>query len=175
MLLFYLKFDYNIIDYFIEFKNSKRDYKFYLEIFLVNPLFILTKYFQLYLEIKTIFYLNPIYGLLINNICFAIQKFINFAIYNFDGILNFIFSELSEILAIFGYIFYLEILELNFCGLSDNLKRSITLKGEEEFTRANTTLEKIKEKEKERDDEEKYMELSSKKAEEDENSALDDD
>ena len=175
MLLFYLKFDYNIIDYFIEFKNSKRDYKFYLEIFLVNPLFILTKYFQLYFEIQTIFYLNPIYGLLINNICFAIQKFINFAIYNFDGILNFIFSELSEILAISGYIFYLEIIELNFCGLSDNLKRSITLKGEDEFTRTNTTLEKIKEKEKERDDEEKYMELSSKKAEEDENSALDDD
>ena len=177
-VLYYLKFEYNIIDYFIEFKNSKRDYKFYLEIFLVNPIFILTKYFQLYFEIKTIFYLNPIYGLLINNICFdnicfGVQKFINFALYNFEGVLNFIFSELSEILGIFGYIFYLEILELNFCGLSDNIKKSITLKGEDEFTRTNTTLEKIKEKE--RDDEEKYMELSSKKADEDENSALDDD
>ena len=29
-VLYYLKFKYNIIDYFIEFKNSKRDYKFYL-------------------------------------------------------------------------------------------------------------------------------------------------
>ena len=167
-VLYYLKFEYNIIDYFIEFKNSKRDYKFYLEIFLVNPLFILTKYFQLYFEIQTIFYLNPIYGLLINNICFGVQKFINFALYNFEGVLNFIFSELSEILGIFGYIFYLEILELNFCGLSDNIKKSITLKGEDEFTRTNTTLEKIKEKEK--DDEKKLFEMSSKNSEEEENS-----
>ena len=167
-VLYYLKFEYNIIDYFIEFKESKRDYKFYLEIFLVNPLFILTKYFQLYFEIQTIFYLNPIYGLLINNICFGVQKFINFALYNFEGVLNFIFSELSEILAIFGYIFYLEILELNFCGLSDNIKKSITLKGEDEFTRTNTTLEKIKEKEK--DDEKKLFEMSSKNSEEEENS-----
>ena len=44
-VLYYLNFKNNIIDYFIEFNNSKRDYKFYLEIFLVNPLFILTKYF----------------------------------------------------------------------------------------------------------------------------------
>jgi hypothetical protein len=167
-VLYYLKFEYNIIDYFIEFKESKRDYKFYLEIFLVNPLFILTKYFQLYFEIQTIFYLNPIYGLLINNICFGVQKFINFALYNFEGVLNFIFSELSEILGIFGYIFYLEILELNFCGLSDNIKKSITLKGEDEFTRTNTTLEKIKEKEK--DDEKKLFEMSSKNSEEEENS-----
>jgi hypothetical protein len=167
-VLYYLNFKNNIIDYFIEFNNSKRDYKFYLEIFLVNPLFILTKYFQLYFEIQTIFYLNPIYGLLINNICFGVQKFINFALYNFEGVLNFIFSELSEILGIFGYIFYLEILELNFCGLSDNIKKSIALKGEDEFTRTNTTLEKIKEKEK--DDEKKLFEMSSKNSEEEENS-----
>lgn len=166
-VLYYLKFSYNIIDYFIEFNESKRDYKFYLEIFLVNPLFIIAKYFQLYFEIQTIFYLNPIYGLVINNICFAIQKFINFAIYNFTGISNFIFSELSELLAILGYIFYLEIIELNFCGLNENVKESISQKGEDEFSETNSILDQIKGKE-------KYFELSPKKCEENDNSDDDD-
>ena len=165
-VLYYLKFENNIIDYFIRFNKLERDYKFYLEIFLVNPLFIITKYMQLYFEIQTIFYLNPVYGLLINNICFGTQKFIMFILYKFSGVLNFLFSEFSEIFGIFGYIFYLEILELNFCGLSDNLKKRITLKGEDEFARTSITLDKIKQIEKEGG--EKYFEMSSKIEEEDE-------
>ena len=165
-VLYYLKFENNIIDYFIRFNKLERDYKFYLEIFLVNPSFIITKYMQLYFEIQTIFYLNPVYGLLINNICFGTQKFIMFILYKFSGVLNFIFSEFSEIFGIFGYIFYLEILELNFCGLSDNLKKRITLKGEDEFERTSITLDKIKQIEKEGG--EKYFEMSSKIEEEDE-------
>ena len=165
-VLYYLNFENNIIDYFKVFKDAKRDYKFYLEIFLVNPLFIIAKYFQLYFEIQSIFYLNPVYGLLINNICFGTQKFIMFILYKFSGVLNFIFSEFSEIFGIFGYIFYLEILELNFCGLSDDLKKRITLKGEDEFMKTSKTLDIINHIENEGD--EKYFEMTSKIEEEEE-------
>jgi len=139
-VLYYLNFENNIIDYFKEFNSCERNYKFYIEIFLINPLFICSRYMQLYLEIQTIFYLNPIYGLLINNLCFGIQKLIEFIIDNFINIPFFIFSELSEIFAIIGYIFYLEILELNFCGLSDDLKRRIVIKGEIEVNRITVSM-----------------------------------
>ena len=165
-VLYYLKSEYNIIDYFNEFKNSERDYKFYLEIFLVNPLFIFTKYMQIYFEIQTIYYLNPIYGLLINNLCFGIQKFIAFIISNFTNVLNFIFNELSELLGIFGYIFYLEILELNFCGLSDNTKRRITIKGENEFNNISISIDELM---KDDEDNDEYLEMAVKKDDEEEN------
>ena len=165
-VLYYLKSEYNIIDYFNEFKNSERDYKFYLEIFLVNPLFIFTKYMQIYFEIQTIYYLNPIYGLLINNLCFGIQKFIAFIISNFTNVLNFIFNELSELLGIFGYIFYLEILELNFCGLSDNTKRRITIKGENEFNNISISMDELM---KDDEDNDEYLEMAVKKDDEEEN------
>jgi hypothetical protein len=141
-VLYYLNFENNIIDYFKEFNSCERNYKFYIEIFLINPLFICSRYMQLYLEIQTIFYLNPIYGLLINNLCFGIQKLIEFIIDNFINIPFFIFSELSEIFAIIGYIFYLEILELNFCGLNENLKIKIRERGDKEVIYL--LLEKIK-------------------------------
>ena len=165
-VLYYLKSEYNIIDYFNEFKNSERDYKFYLEIFLVNPLFIFTKYMQIYFEIQTIYYLNPIYGLLINNLCFGIQKFIAFIISNFTNVLNFIFNELSELLGIIGYIFYLEILELNFCGLSDNTKRRITIKGENEFNNISISMDELM---KDDEDNDEYLEMAVKKDDEEEN------
>ena len=40
---------------------------------------------------------------------------------------------MSEICPVFGYLIFLEILELNFCGLSDNIKRNIKSKSDNEF------------------------------------------
>ena len=52
-----------------------------------------------------------------------------------DGlkIIHFLITEFTEIFAFLGYIVYLEILELNFCGLNENIKRKIMEKGENEF------------------------------------------
>ena len=89
-------------------------------------------------EILTIYYLNPFYILMTNNVYYIINELISFII-NYSGdvlnIIHFILAESSEFFAILGYMIYLEILELNFCGLSKNLKQIIIEKGEYEFKR----------------------------------------
>ena len=73
-----------------------------------------------------------------NNVYYIINELISFII-NYSGdvlnIIHFILAESSEFFAILGYMIYLEILELNFCGLSKNLKQIIIEKGEYEFKR----------------------------------------
>ena len=125
----------NILQYFIDLNNCEKDYKFYLEIFLITPIFIFIQFMQLYFEILVIFYLNPIYALAINNLTFGSTKLVSFIANASANVIHFLFSELSEVFAIIGYIFYLEILELNFCGLSDNIKRNIVSKGQNEFNK----------------------------------------
>ena len=62
---------------------------------------------------------------------------------------SFILSEISEIVAIIGYIINLEIIELNFCGLSDNIRRNIMYKAQKEFKNLNE------------DNIEKYLDVNS--------------
>ena len=86
---------------------------------------------QIYLEILTIYYLNPMYCLMLNNICYGTQKVILFILDEEKKYLAyFIFSEIPEIIAFFGYIIFLEIIELNFCGLNENIRRNIIFKGQ---------------------------------------------
>ena len=87
-------------------------------------------------EILTIYYLNPFYVLMTNNVYYILSELISFMLnLSNEGlaIVQFILAELSEFFAISGYMVYLEILELNFCGLNENLRKSIMEKGEKEF------------------------------------------
>ena len=129
--------------YFSDLNSCEKDYKFYLEIFLINPIFIFTKFMEMYFEVLTIYYLNPIYTLAINNLTYGTSKLISFISDDFNGFSNFIFNELCEIFALFGYTIYLEILELNFCGLNNNIKKNIMLKGEDEFSRIQTNSTEV--------------------------------
>ena len=91
---------------------------------------------ELTFEILTIYYLNPFYVLMTNNLYYSITELISFVSnVSSDGlkIAHFLIAEFSEVFAFLGYMIYLEILELNFCGLSDNVKRNIRSKGENEF------------------------------------------
>ena len=86
-------------------------------------------------EILTIYYLNPFYVLMTNNIYHGITEIIFFIVNkSTDGLVitHFILAEFSEIFAFLGYMVYLEIIELNFCGLDENLKKIIMEKGEDE-------------------------------------------
>ena len=136
IILYYINFEYekNIIDYFNELKSCDRDYKFYMEIFLVYPIYIFCRFMEINFEFLTIYYLNPIYDLIINNLSFLLIKIVSFIIYNFSDVINFLLSELSEIIGLLGYTVYLEIVELNFCGLSDDIKKIIISKAEREST-----------------------------------------
>ena len=116
--------------------NGEKPYKFWVEIFCIYPLYSLTSFMELTFEIFTIYYLNPFYVLLVNNIYYIIAEIITFILQlSGNGLLiaHFILALSSEIFVSLGNLVYLEILELNFCGLNKFLKRRIIEKGEKEF------------------------------------------
>ena len=143
----------NFISYFKELKTHST-LEILRDVLIISPLFLFFQFMQIYFEILTIYYLNPIYCLLLNNICYAIEHLLSF-LFNIenDYLLNFIFYEIAEFVCIFGYMIHLEIIELNFCGLSDNIKRKISIKGEKEFNKLNQDkIEKVEESEEDEDD-----------------------
>ena len=75
----------------------------------------------------------------------------------------FLLSEISEIVAFFGYIIFLEIIELNFCGLNENIRRNIMVKGEKEFIEMNEDISKniINNVDEDEDNEEQYLGLGT--------------
>ena len=130
----------NFIYYYIEL-NSLSTWQIIREVLIISPLFLISQFMQIYLEILTIYYLNPMYCLMLNNICCGIQKIILFILDDSkEYLVYFSLSEISEIIAFFGYIIYLEIIELNFCGLSENTRRNIIFKGEKEFSEINEDI-----------------------------------
>ena len=123
----------NFIDYFKELKNHST-WEILRDVLIITPIFLFSQFMQMYFEILVIYYLNPIYTLVLNNINYGIKRLILFLFsINMKYFANFIISEIAEIIAIFGYIINLEIIELNFCGLSDNIRRNIMDKAQKEF------------------------------------------
>ena len=136
---YYIGYNDNIVNYFSEMKNAlneEKNYKFWIEVFLVYPLYSFTSFMKITFEILTIYYLNPLYVLMTNNLYYSIKELYSF-LFNLssDGykIAHFLIAEFSEIFAFLGYMVYLEILELNFCGLSDNIEKKLANKGDMEF------------------------------------------
>ena len=127
----------NIIIYINDLYDNISNYKFYLEIILITPLFFALEFFGFTCEILTIYYLNPIYVLVRENLYYCILRFI-FIFVNANNygdyitLEQFIILQFSEISAVFGYAIYLEIIELRFCGLDKDLRRKIIERGERE-------------------------------------------
>ena len=81
----------------------------------------------------------------LNTLYFFIAELIIFMLnISSDGlkIAHFLIAEFSEVFAFLGYMIYLEILELNFCRLNENLKRIIIEKGEKEFRHLTVAINK---------------------------------
>ena len=135
------KIDYkdNFYNYFSamrEVLNGEKPYKFWVEIFCIYPLYSFAGFMEITFEIFTIYYLNAFYVLAANTLYFFIAELIIFMLnISSDGlkIVHFVITELTEIFAFLGFMVYLEIIELNFCGLNENIKRRIMEKGEREF------------------------------------------
>ena len=120
------------------------------DVLIITPLFMFFQFMQIFLEILIIYYLNPVFCLLLNNICYGTIRIIFFLIdINIEYLASFILKETSEIVSLFGYIINLEIIELNFCGLSDNTRRNIMNKAQREFKNLNE------------DNIEKYLDVNS--------------
>ena len=144
------KIDYsdNLVDYFSSLKldlDQGKKYKFYAEIFGVSISYAFICFMEITFEILTIFYLNPFYVLMTDAFYFLIIKLIEFLMNIPDDklfIIHFILAEIPEILVTLGYMVFLEIIELNFCGLNKNLRTTIIEKGEDEFKILSNSLGK---------------------------------
>ena len=83
----------------------------------------------------TIYYLNPNFVILRDNIYYGTSRLV-FFLFNLNKnykhymtLTQLIILEMTEIIAILGYLVYLEIIELRFFGLDKDLKRNIIKRG----------------------------------------------
>ena len=107
--------------------------KFMLEIFLIIA-YMCLNFFNIIYYMLTLKTFSPIY-VLINNSLYNIILHIILIIYKlFNGKMDlksnadiriFIYYEVINIFAIFGYLIYVELIELKFCGCDYNLKKNI--------------------------------------------------
>ena len=90
--------------------------------------------FQFFLAFLIIKVLGPEYYILSETLVKFILNFIHFIYYIFSGklTLNFGLSLLAELFCVFGISIYLELIELNFCGLNKNISKNINLRAEAE-------------------------------------------
>ena len=117
--------------YFSDLKGvfDKEDYKaFFIEIFIVIPLYLLTNFGEFAFEILIILYLNPNYVLISDCIYFGTTKLLEYIFNGKDKYSSkkFWVEYIAEILTLLGYTIFLEIIELRFCGLDKDIKKNIT-------------------------------------------------
>ena len=108
-----------------QYENDKK--AFFIEIFLVYPLYPLVCYLKHFCEIMIIYQLNPIYILISDTIYYGITKLIAL-VYIYNEI--FIYMEISkEIISLFGYAIYLEIIEFKCFNMNFNTRININERG----------------------------------------------
>ena len=112
-----------------------------LDVF-INILLILSYpvicFFEMLCELLIIYYLNPIYMLVRDNIYNFCLRII-FVLLRANSDINdyitprFFILESAEIFAILGYCVYLQLFELKFCSLNQNLDKNIIDRGHKEL------------------------------------------
>ena len=60
----------NINIYFQNLNERKNDYRLYIEIIIILPIFLIINFFEMVCEIWIIIQLNPIFVLIQNNFCY---------------------------------------------------------------------------------------------------------
>ena len=102
------------------------------------PIYLSLEFLAFTCEILIIYYLNPLYLLIRENLYYCVLRFV-FILSNLDNygdymtLSQLLILQASEIIAILGYAVYLEIIELNFCELDKDLRRKIIERGEREI------------------------------------------
>ena len=111
-----------------EYFNTKRD--FFIEIFLVLPLYLFLGFFQFICEFLIIFYLNPNYIIISDCLSYSIKYFLKL-IYQLEDIRINHIDFIEEIIALVSGCIYLEIIELRFCGLNKDIRANIMRRSNE--------------------------------------------
>jgi hypothetical protein len=111
------------------YEKSKKD--FYLEIFLVYPLYSFACYLKYLFETLIVYHLNPNYVLISDNIYYSIK--ITIALIHEPKDIKTYLNLLGDIISLFAYFFYLEIFKINRFGLSYDTRLSIFKRSELEI------------------------------------------
>ena len=120
------------IYYFDSFKiyknNMSKQYQvnksaFFIEIFLVYPLYSLACYLKYYSETMIVYHLNPNYVLISDNVYFSVKTII--ALMNDKAGKGSILMLIGDIISLIAYLFYLEIIILKCCNMHFNTRISI--------------------------------------------------
>ena len=120
---------------FIFFDNLRDKYhenkkEFFLEIFLVYPLYSFAGFMKYLFETMIVYYLNPYYVLMSDTIFYGTKKIISLIVKPTE--LKVYLRLIGEIIASIANLFFLEILEINCCGLNFDTKMSIERRGKME-------------------------------------------
>ena len=154
----------NILIYFSSMRsaydNDETRSNFFIEIFALIPLYLIFSFLEFLCQIFAVYYMNPNYILIKDPIFFGLQR-LGSLIYNLENInevmylSQFFLLESAELFGLFGYLVYLEIIELRFCNLDENLKRNILNRTYEANLNAMKELNILTEDEKDDGDERK--------------------
>jgi hypothetical protein len=107
--------------------DESNSYKFYIEILLLTPIYLFTNFMEFNYEILLIYYLNPIYILISDTLYYGTKSLLYTILThnNNNNLISSILTEIADLVAFLGYLIYLEIIELRFCGLNKNLRKHI--------------------------------------------------
>ena len=130
--LYYYNFRDFLNDYNLENKKDK------LEIFLYIPLYLFMYLILKISNIMMIKYLDPNLILINKNITYFIEELIHyfFIIQQSEKdmtLAHFFLKELKQLISIISNIIYIEIIELKFCNLDHDLKKSIIIRSDDEY------------------------------------------
>jgi len=142
---------------------DKDKLSFFLEIFIVYPLYSFTCFAKYFCETMVVYLLDPNHVLISDTLFYGTRKFVTL-IYFPDNTKNYL-KLLGEIIALFGYMFYLEIFEINCCGFSFDTKTNIDRRSRLE-SKANNDIEEDDEEENDifdNDNKKEYLTFPKKK------------
>ena len=143
----------NFLLYFSNLKNkfNNNKYQFFSEIIIISPLFAILNYLRFLFELLIAFYLNPFYILIGDNLIFIIKYLLKSILFYSrirgkvdDGDdprdiklekVRLILSFVVQVVSCIFYLVFLEIIELRFCGLDENLKKNMEERGQLEAIR----------------------------------------
>ena len=139
ILSYVCKLDYNGELFYENYKtleNIKINSTFYIDVFILIPLYVISSFLSIFFELLIIKDLDPFYLIPIDCIYFLLYDIIDYCItYSITNLyrnLKFICQFCSNTIAVFLCCIYVEIIELHFCSLDLYLRRYIIKRGQKE-------------------------------------------
>lgn len=139
----------NIFVFFNKLFKENDLFSILIELLVFTPLYWSIQFFQIFCELMIIFKLNPIYLLIRDNFFYGITRIVMFVnnsedYQNYITLTQFILLESNEIISLICYSIYLELIVLNFYGLSENVRENIIERGGKESLTNSKPLPDVK-------------------------------